>query len=256
MTTKCYNTCFALAVENSEYILVDAGGGNGILNNLEKADIDVAAIHNAFITHSHSDHILGIIWIIRKIGMYMHAGKYEDNLNIYGHAEVIRDILTLARVVLTPGIIQLFGQRIILCPVEDAQKENLAGLDFIFFDIHSTKARQFGFNVQLKNGRMLTNIGDEPYHPLCRQYVQNCDWLLCEAFCLYKDRDIFKPYEKHHSTVKDACELAEKLGIKNLVLWHTEDQNLQRRQELYTSEGRRYYSGNLWVPDDLDVIVL
>lgn len=35
MVTKCYNTCFALRNEE-EYFLVDAGGGNGILSQLEK----------------------------------------------------------------------------------------------------------------------------------------------------------------------------------------------------------------------------
>ena len=38
MVTKCYNTCFALRNEE-EYFLVDAGGGNGILSQLEKAQI-------------------------------------------------------------------------------------------------------------------------------------------------------------------------------------------------------------------------
>ena len=59
---------------------------------------------------------------------------------------------------------------------------------------------------------------------------------------------------KHHSTVKDASELAENLGVKNLVLYHTEDKNIKKRKELYGAEGREYYHGNLFVPDDLDVI--
>ena len=82
------------------------------------------------------------------------------------------------------------------------------------------------------------------------------DWLLSEAFCLYEDRDRFKPYEKHHSTVKDACELAQRLGVPHLVLWHTEDKNYDRRKELYTAEGARYYTGDLHVPYDLEVIAL
>ena len=45
--------------------------------------------------------------------------------------------------------------------------------------------------------------------------------------------ELFKPYEKHHSTVKDACQTAEKLDIKNLILWHTEDKNISKRQALY-----------------------
>ena len=77
---------------------------------------------------------------------------------------------------------------------------------------------------------------------------------VAEAFCLYGQRDIFNPYEKHHSTVKDASELAQQLGVKNLVLYHTEDKNIKNRKELYGAEGREYYHGNLFVPDDLDVI--
>ena len=80
--------------------------------------------------------------------------------------------------------------------------------------------------------------------------------MLHEAFCLYAQADIFSPYEKHHSTVKDACELAEQLHVKNLILYHTEDTNLSKRRELYTAEGKEYYKGNLYVPYDLDVFEL
>ena len=33
--TKCYNTCFALN-EDKEYFMIDGGGGNTILNQLER----------------------------------------------------------------------------------------------------------------------------------------------------------------------------------------------------------------------------
>ena len=51
-------------------------------------------------------------------------------------------------------------------------------------------------------------------------------------------------------------ELAESLHIPNLVLWHTEDTRLPERKTLYTAEGRQYFSGNLFVPDDLESIAL
>ena len=68
--------------------------------------------------------------------------------------------------------------------------------------------------------------------------------------------DRFVIYEKHHSTVKDVCELAERLGVKNMLLYHTEDRTLAQRKELYLEEGRQYYHGRLWIPDDLEVITL
>ena len=87
--------------------------------------------------------------------------------------------------------------------------------------------------------------------------MEGSDWLLHEAFCLYQDRDRFRPYEKHHSTVKDACLMAGEMGIKNLILYHTEDQTgIDTRKKRYLEEGRQYFSGNLYVPDDGDVILL
>ena len=77
-----------------------------------------------------------------------------------------------------------------------------------------------------------------------------------EAFCLYSERETFRPYEKHHSTVRDACELAQRLGVKNLLLYHTEDSDLLHRKERYTDEGRKYFAGNIFVPDDLETIML
>ena len=57
--TRCYNTCFAIK-DGDEYFMVDAGGGNGILRILEDMDVDLCHIHNIFVTHEHTDHIMGI----------------------------------------------------------------------------------------------------------------------------------------------------------------------------------------------------
>ena len=50
--------------------------------------------------------------------------------------------------------------------------------------------------------------------------------------------------------------LAEQLHVKNLVLYHTEDKNISNRKALYMEEGRQYYTGHLYVPDDLEVLHL
>ena len=74
--------------------------------------------------------------------------------------------------------------------------------------------------------------------------------------CLDSEADIYKPYEKMHSTVKTASQIAESLNIKNLVLYHSDDNDLKNRKKLYTEESKKYFSGNVYVPDDLDVIEL
>lgn len=74
--------------------------------------------------------------------------------------------------------------------------------------------------------------------------------------CMDSEADIFKPYEKMHSTVKTASEIATSLNIKNLVLYHASDNNLKDRKRLYTEEAKQYFNRNIFVPDDLDVIEL
>lgn len=256
MVTRCYNTCFAIRCDDGEHILVDAGGGNGILKQLGDAQIRPASIHHLIVTHEHCDHLLGVVWILRKIGTMMLAGKVEGNLHIYAHDALCETIKTLARLTLQGKFVKLFGERFLLHPIADGQQETLAGRETTFFDIHSTKAKQFGFTMQLSCGKKLACLGDEPYNPVCERYIAGSSWMLCEAFCLYGERDAFKPYEKHHSTVKEACELATQLNIQNLVLWHTEDTHYDERKALYTQEGRQFFAGNLFVPNDLEEIVL
>lgn len=253
--TQCYNTCFAIK-KDGEYFMTDAGGGNGILGILKNMGVDLSRIHHIFVTHEHTDHILGIVWMVRFIGTRIKSGKYEGDLNIYCHSGLVPVIDTLCRLTLQGKFYDLIGSRIHLIPVGDGETRNILGYEVTFFDIHSTKARQYGFTTVLGNGKRLTCCGDEPFHPSCAQYVKNSGWLFHEAFCLDGEKERFRPYEKHHSTVKDACRLAEEMGVENLVLWHTEDENLADRKKLYTKEGKVFFTGNLFVPEDGEILNL
>ncbi len=251
--TKCYNTCFVLKNEN-ELFLVDTGGGNGILSQLEKAHLPLNQIHHIFISHEHTDHLLGIVWLIRMIATKMKQQTYQGNLTIYCHEELVDTIITITKLTIQQKFFNYIGNRILFCKVSDGITKEILGYGVTFFDINSSKAKQFGFVTNLHNGERLCFLGDEPYNPSEYIYANECDWLLHEAFCLYRDRDIYRPYEKHHATVKEACEVGSTLCAKNLILYHTEDKNIQNRKELYTEEGKAYYSGNLLIPNDLDII--
>ena len=48
--TECYNTCFSLT-DGKEFLLVDAGGGNGILGILKYMKVPVERMHHAFLSH-------------------------------------------------------------------------------------------------------------------------------------------------------------------------------------------------------------
>lgn len=255
LVTECYNTCFVISDEDKHF-MVDGGGGNGILTQLKKAGLNWMDMRHIFVTHKHLDHIMGIVWMVRMICQHMRSGVYEGEAYIYSHKEVIELIRSMSKALIRGKDVALLDDRLHLVEVEDGQTLEIIGHKVSFFDIGSTKAKQFGFSMEMNENEKLTCCGDEPYAECAYEYADHSKWLLHEAFCLYEERDIFNPYEKNHSTVKDACELAAKLDVENLVLYHTVENNLRNRKKLYTEEGKRYYGGNIFVPDDLDVIEL
>ena len=249
-----YNTCFALDF-GEDVLLCDAGGGNGILKQLRDSRLPLNRIHHLIVTHAHSDHMTGVLWMVRMISTAMNGGKYEGEFHIYCH-EALRDgLIALCRLSLQKKMHEHIGRDILFHLVQEGSQYDMCGRTVTFFDIRSTKMLQYGFTLPLGDGGKLCCLGDEPYNPACEPYVRNAQWLLCEAFCLYGERERFHPYEKNHSTVKEACELAQQLEVPNLVIWHTEDSHPDRKR-LYTAEGKSYYRGRLFVPEDLEVIPL
>lgn len=72
----------------------------------------------------------------------------------------------------------------------------------------------------------------------------------------YNEENIFQAYEKHHSTTKSVSEVMNKLNIKNIILYHTEDSHKEQRKELYTKEAEEYFNGNVIVPNDFEELIL
>ena len=255
MVTQCYNTCFLIHTDGG-WFLTDAGGGNTILRGLEEAGVQYAAFHHMFVTHGHTDHVLGVVWVIRKIASLMATGHYEGEFYIYCHDEVKHMLLVMCEMMLKKKDFSYIGTRIHLDVMQDGESRTFLDMTLTAFDIASTKAKQFGYEIRFSDGMRLTCLGDEPYNERYCPYAWQTDWLLEEAFCLYGQKDVFHPYEKHHSTVKDAAETAAQLQAKHVILYHTEDKTLPTRKEQYTKEASAYYAGDIHVPDDGESIVL
>lgn len=256
--SQIYNTCFVLQTP-STLMLVDAGGGNGILSQLKKVNVQISDIHHLFVTHAHTDHVLGVIWVIRMVAQ---CKGYEGLLHVYGNDKVMKVIKTIIDMILAKKQLAKVAERVVFHQLEDGDCFEVGDMKLECFDIQSTKEKQFGFRAELPSSDesdkplVLACLGDEPYNEQNRRYIVGADWMMCEAFCLYADRDTFKPYEKCHSTALDAGKLAEELGVKNLILYHTEEKTLANRKENYTREAAENFKGRIFVPDDLEVIEL
>lgn len=250
-----YNECFLIDTGVGK-LLVDGGGGNGIINMLDRTELDIATIHDFFVTHTHTDHILGAIWVIRRIVQLYIENKYEGTLDIYGNTEVINALIEICRLTFLPAYFTAMKTVACFNTVEPGENRLIAGTDVRFIDCHSANTMQTGFRMHLPSGKIFCCLGDEALTKANLSETAGVDYLLCGAFCRYADKDIFRPYDKHHSTVRDVAINAATARISTLILAHCEDRMPGDRNALYAAEAAQYYSGTVIVPNDADRIDL
>ena len=188
--------------------------------------------------------------------MVAQCKDYENRLHVYGNDKVMKVVHTIIDMILAKKQLNKVAERVVFHQLTDGESFEAGDIHLTCFDIHSTKEKQYGFRAQLPDSTVVACLGDEPYNPLNRPYIEHADWMMCEAFCLYAQRDTFKPYEKCHSTALDAGRLAAELDVKNLILYHTEEKTLSTRRESYTKEASENFKRKIVVPDDLEEISL
>ena len=249
-----YNTCFLIKNDN-DFLLVDTGGGAEIVRRLKLCNIELKDVHNIFISHCHTDHILGLMWMLKKMSKLFGKEDYKGKLNIYCNSEVAEAIPSIYSHLFPKSRVNAINESIDIHVLSDGEKFQTAGLEFTAIDVKAEKNDLLGFEVVLNNKR-LCFLGDEECNPEIYSKIENSDYVMHEAFCMDSEKEIFKPYKHKHSTVKSVCEKMEKLNIKNLILYHTEETHKENRKELYIKEGKQYFSNNIIVPDDLEIIEL
>lgn len=252
--TECYNTCFTIS-QGKEYFLIDAGGGNGILKQLKSVEILPEHLVGMFISHTHTDHIMGAIWIVRIVARKYLVEDYEKTFTIYGNDKVIKAIRQVCDAVLPEKFNKLFDHKIKLVEVDTGDTVEILGNDVTFFDINAKKVKQMGFYMWLNKEEKFTFIGDEVCQETTEKYIENSKWLFADAYMAGKEAEEYNPIKRHHhSTVRFVANLCQRLHVKNVILSHTIDTNLQTRKKDFTEDAKKYFDGNVFVPDDLDII--
>lgn len=251
-TLDLYNTCFTIQNDKGNF-LVDTGGSIEIIKRLKQANISLTDVKHIFVSHSHTDHILGLIWMFKKLGRAAINGEIKTKINIYCNNVVYESIMAVAKHILPEKLVAGVVKVVDFHILESEEQKEINGINYTFFDINAKGTKQFGFECII-NGKRLVFLGDETLKLNLYERVKGADYVMHEAFCLDSEENIFHAYEKNHSTAKSASEVMNKLNVKNLILYHTEESHGAERKALYTNEGQENFNGNVIVPDELENI--
>ena len=140
---------------------------------------------------------------------------------------------------------------IFLKPVVDGDKIKLADLKVNAFDTYATDMPQIAFYIKEKD---FVFAGDVPLNEKYFKKFKNSKWLCMEAFCSEEERAENEMPLKKHQTVAEAAQIAQKLNVENVVLWHTADDLGKKREKTYIKEAKENCSANVIVPKDLQVV--
>ena len=77
---------------------------------------------------------------------------------------------------------------------------------------------------------------------------------MCEAFCCIRTATCSSPTRSFTARPGTPEPWQAELGVKNLLLYHTEDKTLATRRTEYAREAAQSFKGNIFVPDDLETI--
>lgn len=253
-TIDLYDTCFAIQNEQGIF-LIDTGGSIEIIKRLKQVNIKLEEIKNIFVSHTHADHILGLIWMFKKMASMVIYGKIKEKINIYCNDAVYEAIKVVSRYVVQPNFMKAIYSMTNFIILNDCDKYTINGVDYEFFDVLDKGTKQFGFECILDNNKFVF-LGDVTLNSKLNDRIKGADYVTHEAFCLDREENIFHAYEKNHSTALSAAKTMNELDVKNLILYHTEESHGNDRKKLYTEEAKRIFDGNIIVPNDMEVIVI
>jgi ribonuclease Z len=239
----------------SERLLFDAG--RGCLQRLRQLNITYDKLDALFITHLHSDHIVGLpdLWLTG----WLISGRVVP-LNIYGPvgtAEMVK-YLQLAfsydlKIRAEDDKAMAEGSKLLVTEIKEGTIYNKNGVKVIAFDVdHYPIKPAFGFRIEYK-GHSVVLSGDTRYSENLIKFAKGTDLLVHEVIIApdtLSKSDPKYPILAHHTTAEQAGRVFSAVAPKLAAFSHISKLYGLKEEDILKST-KINYSGPLVMGEDL-----
>jgi ribonuclease BN (tRNA processing enzyme) len=209
-----------LVVAGTTRVLLDTGGGLGVVRRLRAAGQDPSAIGHIFLSHRHLDHSGGLEPLLLWVGIgAQRTGRPPDPVRLYTSAST-GEALRIALTALDASGAQRFGDRLEWVACEPGAPQVLSsGCTLTLVPVeHPPYGGGAGGCVLDVSGVRIAYSGDTRPCAALAEAARGADLLLHEASSLEDLSELM--HEVGHSTAKDAAHIAKTAGARALGLVH------------------------------------
>ena len=202
---------------NERLFLIDCAEGTQL--QLRRYKIHFQRIKHVLISHLHGDHFYGLIGFLTSL----HLLGRKDELHLYANRQ-LQQIIDLQ---LSASLTTL-TYPLIFHPLQSESKELIIDTErlkvYTFPLVHSVPTNGFLFieqhasTVRIRHPRSYAYCSDTAYSEDIIPCIQGVDLLYHEATFLHEMA--VSAHEKMHSTALEAATIAEKAGVKSLLIGH------------------------------------
>ncbi|MGD9015369.1 MAG: MBL fold metallo-hydrolase, partial [Candidatus Omnitrophota bacterium] len=221
-----------------------------ILVKLAKLRVDYRQIKDIFLTHSHPDHIYGLVSLLHS------RYKLNDQINIFAHPKTIKLVKSLRK---------LFGledtakyPKIIYQPVGFSSKRRFFDSDymlaFAFRVKHSPES--LGLRFFFKKRRIsLVYCSDTARSKNLIRAARSCDYLIHDCFAPSRFFRKYPQLARMHTSSLSLGRIASQINPRVLIPIHfTSEVKYSFRTVI--NEIKKNFSGRVILPHDLDTLRL
>lgn len=247
--TASRNTTAHVLNVHERFFLIDCGEGTQI--QFRKYRIRFGRVHQIFISHLHSDHILGLFGYLATQTL---LGRKKE-IEIFGPPDLeafVRNHFSLfPESLLLPVVFHTLDQSGLQKIFEDKAvevfsfpvKHRVPTWGFLF------REKFNGRNDLLREPRTFAFCTDTVFDPSLATIFAGCDLLYHEA--TYGHRELSRAKSTAHSTARQAAEMARLAGARKLVIGHF-SARYKDTSELI-SEAREIFENTVEASDGLTI---